>query len=211
MRVSPEERVRSLYDETAGSYDAMMEQEIQLPLYDRVLSDLANAAQPVSGFILDSSCGSGHMLHRIATEYCPGRELLGVDLSSEMVQISRERLGDSAKVFEGDMSSLPQIPDNACAAVISFFAIHHVDLAGLGTCLHEWCRVLATGGHLFMAAWEGSGVIDYGGESDVVARRYQEAEIVNAASRSGFQVTRHSVEPVDEMEMDAVHLVAAKL
>ena len=77
-------------------------------------------------------------------------------------------------------------------------------------CLDEWCRVLATGGHLFLAAWEGTGNIDYGGESDVVARRYREAEIVNAASRSGFQAVRHSVEPVDEIEMDAVHFVAAK-
>ena len=210
MSISPEDEVRGLYDTTAASYDAMMEQEIRLPLYDRVLSDLANAAQPVPGSILDSSCGSGHMLHRIANEYCPGRDLLGVDLSPEMVQISRGRLGESAKVFEGDMSSLPQVPDAACAAVISFFAIHHVDLAGFGMCLDEWCRVLAAGGHLFLAAWEGSGNIDYGGESDVVARRYQEAEIVNAVSRSGFQVVRHSVEPVDEMEMDAVHLVAAK-
>ena len=79
MSVSPEDKVRSLYDATADSYDAMMEQEIYLPLYDRVLSDLANAARPVPGSILDSSCGSGHMLHRIAKDYCPERDLLGVD------------------------------------------------------------------------------------------------------------------------------------
>ena len=210
MTISSEDAVRRLYGTTANSYDAMMEQEIQLPLYDRVLTDLATAAQPVAGSILDTSCGSGHMLHRIAEQYCPGRNLLGVDLSPEMVRISRGRLGESAKVFEGDMSSLPQVPDAACAVVISFFAIHHVDLAGLGMCLDEWWRVLATGGHLFLAAWEGSGNVDYGGESDVVARRYGELEIVNAASRSGFEVIRHSVEPVDEMEMDAVHLLAAK-
>ena len=210
MSVSPEDKVRSLYDTTAGSYDAMMEQEIQLPLYDRVLSDLANAAQPVPGSILDTSCGSGHMLHRIAEEYCPKRDLLGIDLSPEMVNLSRRRLAESANVYEGDMSSLPQIPDAACAAVISFFAIHHVDLAGLGKCLDEWRRVLATGGHLFLAAWEGDGNIDYGDASDVIARRYKETEIVNATSRSGFQVVRYSVDPVDELEMDAVHLVAVK-
>ena len=88
--------------------------------------------------------------------------------------------------------------------------MHQVDLSGLGKSLDEWCRVLATGGRLFLAAWEGSGNIDCGDASDVIARRYKEAEIVNAASRSGFQVARHSVEPVDEMEMDAVHLVAVK-
>ena len=210
MSVSPEGRVRGLYDTTADSYDAMMEQEIHLLLYDRVLSDLANAARSVPGSILDSSCGSGHMLHRIAKEYCPNGTYSASIYRRRWCESSRGRLGESAKVFKGDMSSLPQIPDASVTAVISFFAIHHVDSAGLGVCLDEWCRVLATGGHLFLAAWEGNGNIDYGGESDVVARRYREAEIVNAASRSGFQVVRHSVEPVDEMEMDAVHLVAAK-
>ena len=210
MCVSPDDKVRGLYDTTAGSYDAMMDQEIHLPLYDRVLADLAEAVHALPGSILDTSCGSGHMLHRIAVECCPGRQLFGVDLSRAMVDISRKRLGESATVFEGDMTSLPTIPDATCAAVISFFAIHHVDSSGLRRCLDEWRRVLAPGGHLFLAAWEGSGKIDYGDASDVVARRYQQLEIVNAASASGFQLVRHSVEPVDEMEMDAVHVVAVK-
>lgn len=210
MSVSPDDKVRSLYDRTADSYDAMMEQEIGLPLYDRVLKDLADAVETVPGSILDSSCGSGHMLERIATEYCPGGELVGVDLSPKMVQLSGGRLGESASVFEGDMSSLPQIRDSTCAAVISFFAIHHVDLAGLGMCLCEWCRVLAEGGHLFLAAWEGSGNVDYGDASDVVARRYTERELVDAVSEAGLMLVQHSVEPVDEMDMDAVHLVATK-
>lgn len=210
MSVSPEDKVRALYDSTASTYDTMMDQEIHLPIYDRVLSDMANATRSVPGTILDSSCGSGHMLLRIAKDYCPGRALLGVDLSQEMVSISRRRLGGLAKVSACDMSSLPQIQDAACAVVISFFAIHHVDSAGLEKCLDEWCRVLETGGHLFLAAWEGNGNIDYGDESEVIARRFNEAEIVNAASSSGFHVARHFVEPVDEMEMDAVHLVAVK-
>ena len=53
MTVSPEDKVRHLYDSTAESYDAMMEQEIQLPLYDSVLNKLARAVEDVPGSILD--------------------------------------------------------------------------------------------------------------------------------------------------------------
>lgn len=164
----------------------------------------------VPGSILDSSCGSGHMLERIAAIYSPGRHLVGIDLSTEMVRVSTGRLGDSAKVFKGDMASLSKIADTSCAAVISFFAIHHVDLPGFRTCLDEWGRVLASGGHLFLAAWEGTGNVDYGDVCDIDARRYTKSEIAEAASLSRFRVIRHSVEPVDEMDMDSVHLVAKK-
>lgn len=76
--------------------------------------------------------------------------------------------------------------------------------------LHEWYRVLGMGGHLFLAAWEGGGNVDYGEASDVVARRYTETEIVDAATHAGLYLVRHYVEPVDDMNIDAVHLVAAK-
>ena len=210
VSVSPEDKTRRFYDVTADSYDSLMEQEIQIPLYDRVLGALARAVEAVPGVILDSSCGSGHMLQRIADKYCPGRELVGVDLSPEMVRISRNRLGDSAEILEGNMSSLPQIPDSSSAAVISFFAIHHVDESGLRKCIGEWRRVLATGGQLFLAAWEGSGDVDYGDASDVVARRYTEEELTNVVSWANMRLSRASVEPVEGMDMDVVHVTAVK-
>ena len=208
MSVSSSAAVRNLYDETADSYNAMMDQEIELPLYDRVLTDLADVLKTVPGAILDSSCGSGHMLERIASSYCPERDLMGVDLSPEMVRISQRRLGEKAKIFEADMSSLTQVRDSTCAAVISFFALHHVDPDGLGKCLGEWNRVLTTGGYLFLAAWEGSGNVDYGDAADLVARRYTEDEVILAVSQAGFQVVSRSVKFVEEIGMDSVHLIA---
>ena len=212
MRVSSTDKVRHLYEESAHSYNEMMDQEIQLPIYREVLGNLAERLVGVNGSIVDSSCGTGHMLDRIRHDFAPvGRQLIGVDLSARMVEIARQRLGDSATVFEGDMAAMYRLPDAASACVISFFAIHHVDLDGLQRCLTEWNRVLASGGHLVLAAWEGVGAIDYGGSSDIVARRYQEDEMVDAANLAGFRIEAHFIRPVDGFDMDAVHLFATKV
>ena len=211
MALSSQDEVRTFYAAAADSYNAMMDQEIQLPLYDTVLRELAEKLQGVAGAILDSSCGTGHMLERIKTSYAIDRALIGVDLSPRMVQIAQTRLGDSVTVFESDMGALAPISDGSCAAVISFFALHHVDLAAFARCLAEWHRVLEAGGHLLLATWEGAGAIDYGGTADMVTRRYREAEVIEVVAAANFDVTSHSVEPVEGMVMDAVYLFAAKI
>ena len=120
-------------------------------------------------------------------------------------------LRDSAKILEGDMGSMDQLADASSACVISFFAIHHVDLDGFRRCLAEWNRVLVSGGHLVLATWEGDGAVDYGESSDVVARRYREIEVVDGAEAAGFHSVSHSVKPVDDIDMDVVHLFATKV
>ena len=211
MSLSPKEEVRRLYQDSADSYNRMMDQEIQLPMYAEVLDLLAAKFDGVAGSILDSSCGTGHMLELIGEKYDLGRQLIGVDLSTKMVELARKRLGDSATILEGDMGSLAEIEGASCACVISFFALHHVDLGGVQRCLAEWNRVLTSGGHLVLAAWEGEGIVDYGDSSNVVARRYLEAEIMHVANEKGFQIVEHSVKPVDGFDMDVVHLFATKV
>lgn len=211
MSMSSQDDVRRLYADSADWYNTMMDQEIRLPMYHDVLGKLSAKLDGVVGSIVDSSCGTGHMLERIGDEFeLGGRQLIGVDLSTRMVELAQERLGDSATILEGDMGSMGQVTDASCACVISFFAIHHVDLERFQRCLAEWTRVLVSGGHLILAAWEGDGAVDYGASSDVVARRYREIEVVDGAKAAGFHVVSHSVKPVDDFDMDVVHLFATK-
>lgn len=148
------------------------------------------------------------MLEHLHEIYLPGRKLIGVDLSPGVVELSQQRLGDSATVFEADMGAIPQLADDSCAAILSFFAIHHVDLDAFQRCLGEWKRHLVPEGHLLLAAWEGEGAIDYGESTDVVARRYRKVEVVDAVTSAGFGVTTHSVRTVDDFDMDAIYLFA---
>ena len=204
------ERIRSFYDDSADSYSAMMDEEIDLPMYAQALGGLAERIADLDGPVLDSSCGSGHMLERLRDRHTPGRPLLGIDLSPRMVAISRERLGDSAAVHTGDMGHLDQVSSQSCAALLSYFALHHVDLDGMRACFVEWHRVLRPGGQLLVATWEGEGPIDYGGEADIVALRYGADQVGEAARAAGFRVDECTVAPVEGMEMDAVYVEATR-
>lgn len=208
MDISLTDDVRDLYERSASDYEKMMDQEIGFPVYDFVLRDLASRLETVNGAIVDSSCGPGHMLERILHETTSNREIIGVDISPSMIAKARRRLGDSTTLIEGDMGRLPQLPEGSCAAVISFYAIHHLDADRLRQSLLEWRRVLTPGGHLLLAAWEGQGPIDYGDASDVVARRYRLSEIVECMVSVGLRVERQSVQAVEDFDMDTVHLLA---
>ena len=210
MAVTSLDEVRRIYDEAADSYDRMMDEEIRLPIYDQVLNELATKIHLVTGPVLDASCGSGHMLQRIQQEYAPGRLLIGIDLSPRMVGIAERRLGPSAEVFEGDMRDLAQVSDNSCAAVINFFAIHHLDAEDLQRCFHASNRILAPGGFVLIATWEGEGEFSFDGEFDPVTRRYTTSELADAAIAAELGVMDLSVQVIGDMGIDAVLLWAAK-
>lgn len=206
MKTSSTEKVRELYENTADSYAAMMDTEINLSVYSDTLGRLAERIANVPGPVLDTSCGTGHMLSRYRERYDSERWLVGIDLSPRMVALAGENLESVAETRTGDMRDLHGIEDDSMAAVLSFFAIHHLDREDVQLAFREWCRVLAPGGQLVVAAWEGVGLIDYGGETDVLALRYTMDEITACAEATGFAVDRCVVEPVEGMPMKGVYL-----
>ena len=206
MKTSSAAKVRELYEESADSYAEMMDAEIDLPVYSDILSRLAERIADTAGTVIDTSCGSGHMLSRYRERHDPERPLLGIDLSPRMVAIANARLGSSAEISIGDMRDLGAVESGTTAAVLSFFAIHHIGPEEVLAALQEWHRILRPGGQLVVAAWEGAGPIDYGDMSDVVALRYGKEEIAAWTRKAGFAVDRCVVEPVEEMPMDAVYL-----
>jgi ubiquinone/menaquinone biosynthesis C-methylase UbiE len=127
-----------------------------------------------------------------------------------MVAISQERLGGAGGVVEGDMKQLEHVKAGTCAAVLSFFALHHVDVDGMRAAFAEWHRVLRPDGQLLVATWEGDGPLDYGEHSGVIALRYREATVCDAARSTGFRVDGCEVKPVDGMPMDALYLTATR-
>ncbi len=211
MKTSSRDDVRAMYEDSADGYAEMMDAEIDLPIYDDTLGRLARRITGITGPVVDTSCGSGHMLERYRERHDPGRALLGVDLSSAMVALTAERLEDGADVHAGDMRELPFVEPATAAAVISFYALHHIDPEEAVPTLTEWFRILRTGGQLLLATWEGHGAIDYGDAADLVALRYTTDEVRRWAEEAGFRVDHCAVEPVDDFPMDAVYLEATRL
>jgi ubiquinone/menaquinone biosynthesis C-methylase UbiE len=210
VKTSREKEVRELYEESADWYAELMDAEIDLPVYSDTLGRLAERIVDVSGSVIDTSCGPGHMLSRYHERHDPKRSLLGIDLSPRMVAIANGRLGSSATILTGDMRELGAVESDFSAAVLSFFAIHHIGPEEIVTALREWHRVLRTGGQIVLSAWEGHGPIDYGDVSDVVALRYRKEEIATWVGTAGFVVDRCLVEPVEGMSMKAVYLEGTK-
>ncbi len=211
MKISSNKEVRELYEDSADTYNKMIDNEIDLPVYSDLFGRLFKKISELTGAVIDTSCGSGHMLYRYCEKYDPQRPLIGIDLSPSMVALASQKLGSNAIVYEGDMRDLSRISPGSVAAVISFYAMHHLDSKGIDLAFKEWFRTLCLGGQLFIATWEGKGPIDYGGESDVVALRYSKEEVATWATNSGFRIDRLVVETVEEIPMEVIYLEATKV
>jgi ubiquinone/menaquinone biosynthesis C-methylase UbiE len=211
MKTSTDKEVRDLYEEYADAYSKMMDSEIKLPVYSNTLSRLAVRIAELPGTVIDTSCGSGHMLELYHDIYDATHSLIGVDLSPKMVGIANKRLSTKAKTFVGSMLDLSIFASSSSAAIISFFAIQHLDPEDVKSAFREWHRVLCNQGHLILAAWEGEGAIDYGNKSDVVALRFTQSQIESWIAEVGYSIDRCIIESVEGMPMDAIYLEASKI
>lgn len=211
MQVSDTRSVQHMYDDSSQGYSSMMDEEIKQPIYQKMLTSLSTAIEGLSGSIVDTSCGSGHMLQMYHQQIDAERRLIGTDLSPEMVKISQQRLGSDVEVHSADMCHLPFLADNACAGVISFFAIHHLGPEGVQAAFKEWHRILSSGGQLLLAAWEGEGAIDYGSFSDIQALNHVSKDLENWLTSAGFALVSCEVVTVEDMGMEAIYLQAGKI
>ena len=210
VRTSGSDAVREMYDTEAESYSNMMDSEIEHPLYSDTLGRLQARIENISGTVIDAPCGSGHMLAMYHEDFDEKRALLGIDLSPQMVAITSLRLGSAAEVLVGDIRKLDTVPSDSAAAVISHFAFHHLDADGVSQAIAEWHRVLRVGGQLLIGAWEGTGAIDYGDESDLVAVKHSADDLQRIVRESGFSITRNVVELDEGLMMDAVYIEGVK-
>jgi SAM-dependent methyltransferase len=148
------------------------------------------------------------MLARYRERYDLARPLVGLDLSPEMVALATERLGPDVVVKTGDTRDLHEIESGTAAAVIGFFALHHISTDDMVPTLCEWHHVIRDQGQVALATWEGVGAIRR------CIRRGGAAIHAGPGShlvlRAGFVVERYVVEPVDDMPMDAVYVEATK-
>ena len=137
---------RASYDRVAGEYEARIAGELAGKPLDRAL--LACFVEQVGelGIIADIGCGPGHVaayLHGL------GAQVVGVDLSPEMVAIARQRSPEIA--FEqGSMLALAT-PDASWGGIVAMYSVIHLPPEARPQALAEFHRVLCTGGLLLLA------------------------------------------------------------
>ena len=209
-KISDPGAVRDMYDAEAETYSAMMDSEIGNPLYSDTLQRLQTRIASLPGIIIDAPCGSGHLLAMYHETCDQGRALMGIDLSPQMVEIASQRLGTAAEIIVGDIRKLDTVQSESAAAVISHFAIHHLDADGVLQALAQWHRVLHIGGQLVIGAWEGTGVIDYGDTTDIVAIKHDASELERMIRERGFSISRSVVELEEAMMMNAIYIECSR-
>ncbi len=99
--------------------------------------------------VLDAGCGTGALLHALASRQRK-LELAGLDLSPEMLEIARARLGDRAELRQGRLEAMP-FDDLSFDLVISTSVFHY--LRRPGEALAEVWRVLRPGGRILITDW----------------------------------------------------------
>lgn len=140
-----DQAVANAYDGFAEAYAAETESNLINGYYTRpAVLDLAG---DVAGRrILDVGCGAGPLLAALRER---GAVVTGVDSSTKMLELARQRLGDGADLHPADLRSPLPFPDGAFDDVIACLVLHYLE--DWTAPLTELRRVLAPGGRLIVA------------------------------------------------------------
>lgn len=124
-------------------------------IYDRLFDSMNKGLKlvgirmfrPSEGMnILDVGCGTGSHLELYQRYKC---NLFGIDLSPSMLNVARERLGDSAQLDLGDANEMPY-EDDKFDLVISMLSLHEMSPDTRSEVLNEIKRVLKSDGRLLL-------------------------------------------------------------
>ena len=117
---------KNTFDNEAGIYEQTSRQ-VNIH-YDEALSKMLGFMKTNATTILDVCCGTGILTQLVNTKY-PQAEICGVDFSSGMLEIAKQRFNNNKIKFYNfdllDAESMNSI-DNSFDLVVSSFGIHNI-------------------------------------------------------------------------------------
>jgi ubiquinone/menaquinone biosynthesis C-methylase UbiE len=199
---------------SSGQLSSAIEFPEQLPVdgysqwattYDQPGNGLIEVEQPIVAELLaeaaferalDAACGTGRLTALLAAQ---GADVIGVDQSSEMLAVARERV-PGATFVEGRLDALPE-PDASVDIIACGLALAH--LPDLRPAIAEFARVVRAGGRVIISDIHPVAVI-LGGQGSYRAAddswafvrnfEHRHADYFDAFSRAGLHV-RRCIEP----------------
>jgi len=146
------EDVKDLYD---GPRGAVLHVGSMLSLHEPLMGQILREDRfDVGRFqrILDVGAGAGQLLGHLLKHAHPQAELVGCDLSEQMLQRARRRLDSDRPLYiTADMTRLP-FAENSFDCVTCGWVIEHLNDPRPG--LREMMRILQPGGSLLLLATE---------------------------------------------------------
>ncbi len=149
-----QDSVRKLYD---GPQGAVLKFSSILSLHEPLMGQLFRSGRfDSSRFnrILDVGSGAGQIIRHLLKTAQPNAEIVGFDLSAEMLRRARERLNSDRPFFvAADMMQMP-FRDNSFDCVTCGYVLEHIPDPQPG--LTEFARVLKPGGVALLLVTEDS-------------------------------------------------------
>jgi SAM-dependent methyltransferase len=201
------------YDRLAADYTTRIAGELVHKPFDRDrLDDFARRVRDL-GPVCDLGCGPGHVARYLKDR---GVDVLGVDLSTEMVAQAR-RLNPDLPFQPGDMRALA-VPDGAWGGIAAFYSLIHIPRDDAVTVLGELRRVLRPGGWLLAAFHVGDHVLHlddlWGHPVDVDFVFFTADEMAGYLAAAGFDLIerreRDPYPPEVEAQTRRAYLLARK-
>jgi SAM-dependent methyltransferase len=183
-------QVRESYDSAAEAYAEHLATELEHKPLDRHLLNRFAEALCGRGLVADLGCGPGHIAAYLHGE---GVEVVGIDLSPEMVRVAAQRNPDlSFRV--GDMRQL-DLPDASLAGVVAFYSIVHFSPPDLGRVFRQMRRILERDGLALLAFHVGDQVVHvddlYGAPVSLDFQFHDPGQVVEALGAAGLRVIEH--------------------
>ncbi|WP_217181812.1 class I SAM-dependent methyltransferase [Streptomyces sp. AC495_CC817] len=176
-------------DETiAAAYDARAAEYIEVAgaleqMDDRDLRTIAAWRDTTTGVLLDAGCGPGHWTEFLSRG---GRDVCGVDLSSEFVASARATF-PGVRFEVGSFRRLPS-ESGSVGGILSWYSLIHTPPDDVPDVLVEFARVLAPGGNLLLGFFDGEARARFA--HDVVPAHYWSTKALGGLlADAGFEVT----------------------
>ena len=96
--------------------------------------------------ILELGCGQGYFLKQVAADVTKGTHIHGIDVSSELLNIARNDLGEKVVLTHTEAAKLPHLKDGSVDLVYSVLALQN--LSDFDAVMKEVKRVLTPKGRL---------------------------------------------------------------
>ncbi|WP_277554070.1 class I SAM-dependent methyltransferase [Halobaculum limi] len=140
----PDPRIADHYDDLAEYWghiaDSPSKAQLLWPSIEAMLPDLTNRR------VLDAGCGSGDCSAKLLER---GADVIGVDVSEEMVAVAKEHV-PAATFVQGDLADgLDFIADDSLDVIVCQHVFSHLE--ELTTPLAEFARILVDGGVLVVS------------------------------------------------------------
>lgn len=176
------------YDKTAKNYADKFIDELSHKHLDRILLKSFASENSDKGQLIDLGCGPGQTTKYLSD--CGLNDILGVDISSEMVTVAKN-INPQLNFEIADILNL-KYPDRFFGSAIAFYSIVHFDYGQIKIAFKEIKRVLTDNGQFLFSFHIGDNLVHMDNFLDhqvnIDFYFFQTNKITNLLTEHGFEI-----------------------